>query len=103
MIKGGFQEDLTMICDELGIANFSNTDHEWVATKIVESAVAWESKKISTTLVPDVTGYTLRDAIYILENMGFKVETTGIGRVSTQSLVPGRKFSKGDKIKLELG
>ncbi|MEL7146493.1 MAG: penicillin-binding transpeptidase domain-containing protein, partial [Bacteroidota bacterium] len=103
MIKGGFKEDLTLICNELGISNHSNTDQEWVGTRIVNNSVSWESKKISTTIVPDVKGYTLKDAIYILENMGFKVESTGIGRVEKQSVLPGKKFSKGDRIKLELG
>lgn len=102
MIKGGYKEDLIMLCNELGISNYSNTDDEWVSTRIMNNSISWEDKKISTTTVPDVKGFTLKDAIYILENMGFKVEATGIGRVEKQSIIPGKKFNKGDKIKLEL-
>lgn len=102
MIKGGYKEDLIMLCNELGISNYSNTDDEWVSTRIVNNSISWEDKKISTTTVPDVKGFTLKDAIYILENMGFKVEAEGIGRVEKQSIYPGKKFNKGDKIKLEL-
>jgi len=102
MIKGGFKEDLVMLCNELGISNYSNTDEEWVSTRIVNNSISWEDKKIRTTTVPNVQGFTLKDAIYILENMGFKVESKGIGRVSKQSVNPGLKFNRGDKIKLEL-
>jgi cell division protein FtsI (penicillin-binding protein 3) len=45
---------------------------------------------------------TLRDAIYLLENAGLKVALAGRGRVSSQSISPGTKYSKGATIKLEL-
>ncbi|MGB3466534.1 MAG: penicillin-binding protein, partial [Cyclobacteriaceae bacterium] len=84
MIKGGYKEDLIMLCNELGISNYSNTDNEWVSTRIVNNSVSWEDKKFTLTTVPDVKGFTLKDALYILENMGFKVEAKGTGRVEKQ-------------------
>jgi cell division protein FtsI (penicillin-binding protein 3) len=54
-------------------------------------------------VVPSVTGMTLRDAIYLLENMGLKVVHSGRGRVITQSQPPGVKVSKGGRIILKLG
>jgi cell division protein FtsI (penicillin-binding protein 3) len=41
------------------------------------------------TRVPNVTGMSLRDALYVLENRGYRVSYTGQGRVAQQSLEPG--------------
>ena len=42
------------------------------------------------------------DAISLLENMGFKVNFEGIGKVKYQSIKAGSALKKGDIIKLEL-
>jgi cell division protein FtsI (penicillin-binding protein 3) len=61
------------------------------------------SNAVGKSLVPDVTGMTLRDAIYILENKGLRVEFSGSGRVSSQSLSKGTPYKKDQIIKLSLG
>ena len=52
--------------------------------------------------MPDVRGMTLRDALYVLENLGLEVKVNGRGRVSTQSMTPGGKIVKGSTIKLQM-
>jgi len=52
--------------------------------------------------VPDVRGMGLRDAIFLLENIGLKVKFSGKGSVISQSLEPGTKIIKGNSIILEL-
>ena len=52
--------------------------------------------------VPDVNGMGLKDAIYLLEKIGLKVVTVGKGKVVTQSILPGSKFNKGQKITIQL-
>ncbi len=101
-IKAGKRDELTMICNQLGISNHSKTEAEWVTTDVINDAVYWEENKIKYEVVPDVRGMTLRDAIYVLENLGLEVEVEGRGRVSTQSLTPGGKISTGSTIKLQL-
>jgi len=54
-------------------------------------------------LVPNVTGMTFRDALYLLEKSGLRVYFGGKGRVEEQSLKPGTKFLKGSRIYLKLG
>jgi cell division protein FtsI (penicillin-binding protein 3) len=44
----------------------------------------------------------MRDAVYLLESAGLKVFYEGKGRVSTQSLTPGTRISKGSKIFIRL-
>ena len=53
-------------------------------------------------LVPNVVGLTIKDALYMLENLGMKVRFKGKGKVISQSIAPGTKI--GDEvIILELG
>lgn len=101
-IRAGNQEELTMICNEFGISNHSKGEAEWVKTDVINHAVYWEQNEVKYGQVPDVRGMTLRDAIYVLENLGLAVETKGRGRVSTQSLLPGGKVVKGSTIKLQM-
>ncbi|MCI7273923.1 PASTA domain-containing protein [bacterium] len=54
-------------------------------------------------VVPDVIGYGLRDALFKLEKAGLKVKTIGLGRVSRQSLPPGKALEPGQEIELVLG
>lgn len=53
-------------------------------------------------VVPDVRGYGLRDAIYLLEGAGLKVKAHGVGCVCQQSLQPGHKYKPGETIVLTL-
>lgn len=101
-IKAGNQEELKMICNELGISNHSTGEEEWVKTAVINEAVYWKGNDIESGIVPDVRGMTLRDAIYILENNGLKVQADGRGRVSTQSMTPGQRIAKGSTIKLQM-
>ena len=54
------------------------------------------------TKVPDVKNMPGMDAISLLENMGFKVNFKGIGKVKSQSIKAGSALIKGEMIKLEL-
>jgi len=103
VIRGGNQPELAMLCNELGISNHSQTDEEWVKSSRVGSGVNWKRATVGKDLVPDVTGMTFRDAIFLLEHAGLKVFYEGKGRVVTQSITPGARIHKGDGIHIRLG
>lgn len=52
--------------------------------------------------VPDLKGMAGRDALSLMENLGFKVELKGKGKVKKQSLRPGSPIVKNKPIILEL-
>jgi len=54
------------------------------------------------TVMPNLKGMSAMDAISILENMGLKVQTSGSGRVSKQSVKTGQKIIPQSLITLEL-
>ncbi|MBO6662041.1 MAG: transpeptidase family protein [Roseivirga sp.] len=104
VIRAGRLEELNELCNLLGISNHPNQEAgEWVRSSVNNNAITWRKNHEDTGLVPDVEGMTLRDAIYILENIGLKVSISGNGRVKRQSLGPGVRASKGGTIELELG
>ena len=56
----------------------------------------------SGSVTPNVVGMGLKDAVYLLENMGLKVTATGRGRVMNQSITAGTNFNKKQNIALIL-
>jgi cell division protein FtsI (penicillin-binding protein 3) len=52
--------------------------------------------------MPDVTGMGVKDAVFLLEQMGLKVVLNGKGNVVRQSLSPGRMYLKGSIVMLDL-
>ena len=104
VIRAGNQDELTRLCNELGISNHSLTEEEWVRSSGTGGgSVKWKKSINGRDIVPDVTGMTFRDAIYLLENSGLRVSYEGKGRVIKQSLNPGGRVAKGSTIYLRLG
>ena len=52
--------------------------------------------------VPDVKGMGARDAVFALESRGVKVRLSGRGKVTRQSLAPGKTIRKGETCSLVL-
>lgn len=102
-IRAGRQAELTMVCNELGVSNHSNTEEEWIKAVRSGNAVTWRKNTMMKDHVPDVQGMTLRDAIYLLEKTGLHVVHEGKGRVDVQSISPGTRISKGSRIYIRLG
>ena len=53
--------------------------------------------------MPDLNGLGLKDALYICEGLGLKVDVNGFGRVSSQSLTAGVPVERGQVVKIGLG
>jgi len=103
VIRAGNQEELTLLCNELGISNHSQTEEEWVRSSRNGSGVNWKKANASKDFVPDVMGMTFRDAVFLLENSGLHVTYEGKGRVVKQSLTAGARVGKGGRIYIKLG
>jgi cell division protein FtsI (penicillin-binding protein 3) len=103
VIRAGKQQELTLVCNELGISNHSQTEEEWVRSSRNGSGINWKKAQTSKDLVPDVMGMTFRDAVFLLENSGLRVNYEGKGRVIKQSLTAGARVGKGSTIYIRLG
>ena len=58
--------------------------------------------EINTKRVPNVVGMGAKDAVYLLESLGLKVQIVGMGKVKSQSILAGNTLQKGKTIQLRL-
>ncbi|MCZ2395566.1 MAG: transpeptidase family protein [Chitinophagales bacterium] len=77
---------------------------EWTSLYMENTAIRNLENPVGggKSVVPDVTGMGLKDALYLLENMGLKVSFSGRGKVANQSLAANSIFKKGETINLAL-
>lgn len=61
-----------------------------------------KASAVKKKVMPNVRGMGLKDALYLLENMGVKVTVTGKGKIAAQSVPPGTELGKGVTVLLEL-
>ena len=101
----GMKKDVNKIFD---VFKFQKTDSAnsgtWRTTVLQDGKARLLQDNISTSAhkIPDVTGMGLKDAVYLLENMGLKVAASGRGKVIYQSLAQNSGFNKGQLIKIQL-
>ncbi|MDP4210446.1 MAG: penicillin-binding protein [Bacteroidota bacterium] len=101
--KAGKKQDLSYIFDKLDIEVTGNKNRtEWVTTSKKDKDVAFTSRTVTPSLVPNVVDMGLRDALFLLENAGLKVVVKGRGRITAQSIMPGTRIKTGETIYLTL-
>ncbi|MCB0806489.1 MAG: transpeptidase family protein, partial [Bacteroidales bacterium] len=86
----GYQGEIKQILDELNVpVDTASTVADWAIVLPSDSAVVLKSRIIHEGIIPNVKGMGARDAVYVLENLGLKVNILGRGFVKQQSLSPG--------------
>ncbi len=79
-LNAGNADDLRSIAENLNL-DAQPTQNGWVAAKGKGANVRWASMDKNPNGVPKLKGMSLRDALYLLENNGFKVRYKGVGKV----------------------
>lgn len=100
----GMKNDLQSI---FGFMHIGYTDSAkggyWRALQMKNKIAAMNAPTTyASAQVPAVMGMGLKDAVYLLENMGLAIVVKGRGKVVDQSLAAGTYFNKGQKIQLLL-
>jgi len=98
----GYRADLNEVLKNLDVRYKRTADDDWVATRESGDTVRLAGIKIQQGLIPDVRGMSLRDAIYLLENSGIRVQYNGRGRVLRQSPEHGARYFNGTVVSLEM-
>ncbi|MHA4737580.1 penicillin-binding protein [Dyadobacter sp. MSC1_007] len=81
--------DLNIINKELNLTPVAE-DAEYAAASLYKKGkTKWKHKVVDGRDVPDLQGLSMRDALYIMENKGFRVTFKGVGKVVEQSIPPG--------------
>jgi cell division protein FtsI (penicillin-binding protein 3) len=102
-LKNGNWRHCRKMLTLLGLpAGETDEPSEWV--KVVNDGTAYIPQPLSlnNSLVPDVRGMGARDALYLLEEAGLRVQLNGAGRVVSQSISPGSKLVRGRTIAITL-
>jgi len=97
----GYRKDVDKILKKLNLKHTDSGVKNWAVLTADTDTLHIAPRYISRDLVPNVVGMGLRDALYILENLGLKVTFEGAGKVVQQSLKGGTKI-KGQRINLKL-
>ncbi len=96
------RKELEAVLTELNIPVLGEEPGDWVMTKKTEEQILLKPLTIHDNLVPNVKEMGVSDAVYRLENAGLKVIVQGRGKVMEQSLSPGSRIYRGQKIILTM-
>ena len=100
-LKNGIWTKNQKVLKDLGYqSNSVDKDAFWVQMKSDSVGYQAEPLTLIDNLVPNVYGMGARDALYLLEKLGLRVNVSGSGRVVSQSIGPGQKIVKGRTVNL---
>lgn len=102
-IKNGNWENNQTVLSALKF-NFSGLENsaDWVQMKHDSQNYQAQSLTVKSGIIPNVLGMGARDAVYMLEKNGLRVNLIGAGKVVAQSFNPGEKLVKGTTISITL-
>ena len=101
--KTGNFKELKLVLDQFAINNTGeDVTSDWVVTYKREDYVDLLNLNVMDDFVPNVKGMGLKDAVFLLENAGLDVLVSGRGTVLDQSITPGARVEKGERINLTM-
>lgn len=100
-LNKGNTEELKKLYSAWGKKVYAS-DGDWAQVVNDGVTVDLKSIEVKNNVVPEVTGMGLRDALFLLETLGLKVNAIGKGTVKSQSIKPGEPIVKGTQILIEL-
>lgn len=75
----------------------------WTHVYALNAEPVLTETNVRDKIMPNVKGMGLKDALFLLENMGIKVMTKGKGKIINQSIPAGTPLMKGFTVVVELG
>jgi cell division protein FtsI (penicillin-binding protein 3) len=99
----GSSNDVKDIFSSMNISYSDSTEKKiWSNVYISPEKPVVKSAIVAKKSIPDVRNMSLKDALYILENINVKVITKGRGKVVAQDILPGTPVTKNQNITLLL-
>lgn len=83
----GYSNDFKIIFKQSRVPFKSEGNSRWSEVGESKRNMLVKAIKYSKNSVPDVKGMGARDAVYLLENLGLKVEVEGYGKVVAQTIM----------------
>ena len=99
----GYAPDIQKIYRTLSMGYTDSVQQQvWGRAYAENGQSVLKAQPIRNKVMPNVKGMALRDALYLLENMGVRVSVKGKGRIMTQSIPPGTALDRPLQVVLEL-
>jgi len=100
----GLKDDVKQVMKTMQLRYSDSTSliEDWVNMNSSKGSVALINRKINEGIMPQLKGMGLKDAIYLCENIGLKMNVKGKGRVEDQSIIAGTPIAKGQIINILL-
>ncbi|HKH62083.1 MAG TPA: penicillin-binding protein [Flavitalea sp.] len=99
----GATDDLKTVMGELNITyKDSVNENDWSRLYAVNFNPVLNVQSVAKSLMPDVKGMGLKDALFLLEKLNAKVIIKGRGKVKSQSSNPGAELAKNQVVTIEL-
>ncbi len=99
---GGFKTEVKQLANQFQFAWQDPFPGNWRTASLRNNQVQVQPVLAGSSVIPDVKGMGLKDALYVLETAGLRVQVQGKGKVTQQSLVAGTPVSKEQPIILYL-
>ncbi len=80
----------------------SATSAQFISLQNTGGMLSLANKNFTDASMPSLVGMNLKDALYLCENMGLKVNIKGKGKVTEQSILSGLPIAKGQIINIQL-
>lgn len=97
-----YSEELEVLFDFFDLEHSAAETDLWAKPQVQGEQWVLEPHDIESGKMPGLVGLGLRDALYILENMGLKVQTQGRGKIYKQSIPKGQAIRKGQSVQINL-
>ncbi|MDT8309300.1 MAG: penicillin-binding protein [Bacteroidales bacterium] len=98
----GIKKSRKFLLDAFRINVTDSAQTKWVRCFSGNDYIIFKNYDITKQKIPDMSGMTATDAVWILERAGIKVKIKGRGRVDKQSITPGTAIQPGMTIWLSL-
>ncbi len=102
-VKAGELAETSYVLNRLDVPTQGKTSKEsWGRAEKDSVSVKLEQLQMTTGVMPNVVGMGAKDAVYLLEKAGLRVNIAGVGKVTRQSIPSGNKYQKGQTVALQL-
>ncbi|MCR5575191.1 MAG: transpeptidase family protein [Bacteroidaceae bacterium] len=102
-VKAGELAETSYVLNRLDVPTQGKTSKEsWGRAEKDSLSVKLEQLQMTVGVMPNVMGMGAKDAVYLLEKAGLRVNIAGVGKVTRQSIPSGNKYQKGQTVALQL-
>ncbi len=98
----GSKKEMKIISTQFGFSYADQLAGIWRRSFLKNNSVQPLAMQTKGEVMPDVKGMGLKDALYVLETAGMKVQASGKGKINNQSIVAGTPVAKGQEVVLYL-